>query len=140
MATAKKAGAKRATAKKHTARGLAQDRRKVSAESPHEVAYEAKKMGVTQSAVQAAIKKVGNVRAKIEEALTKAVAKKRSAKTTTHTARGLAQDRRQVSAESKHEVAYVAKKMGVTQVAVKTAIKKVGNDRSKVEAELKKAK
>lgn len=30
--------------------------------------------------------------------------------------------------------------MGVTQAAVKSAIKKVGNDRAKIEAELKKAK
>jgi predicted transcriptional regulator len=132
---AKKAPAKKAAAKKtHSGRGLAQDRRQVSAETPHEVAYEAKKMGVTQAAVKAAIKKVGNDRAKIEAELTKVAAKKG------HTARGLAQDRRQVSGEAKYEVAYVAKKMGVTQAAVMTAIKKVGNDRATIEAELKKRK
>ena len=139
MATAKKAPAKRGAAKKHTVRGLAQDRRQVSAETPHEVAYEAKKMGVTQTAVKDAIKKVGNVREKIEAVLKKAAARKAPAKTT-HSARGLAQDRRQVSAESKYEVAYEAKKMGVSQAAVKAAIKKVGNDRAKIEAELKKGR
>jgi len=134
MATAKKAPAKKVAAKKHTARGLAQDRRQVSAVAPHEVAYEAKKMGATQAAVKAVIAKVGNDRAKIEAELTRAPAKK------AHTARGLAQDRRQVSGEAKYELAYEAKKMGVTQAAVKAAIKKVGNDRAKIEAELKKGK
>ena len=146
MATARKAGAAKRTGKKavakklagkktHTARGLAQDRRQVSGEAKYEVAYEAKKMGVTQAAVQAAIKKVGNVRAKIEAELKKAFGKG-----TAHTARGLAQDRRQVSGEAKYEVAYEAKKMGVTPAAVRAAIKKVGNDRAKIEAELMKAK
>jgi len=37
-----------------------------------------------------------------------------------------------VSAQSKYEVAYAAKKMGVTQAAVKAAIKKVGSDRAKI--------
>ena len=141
-APAKKAVAKKVTAKKaHSARGLAQDRRQVSGEAKYEVAYEAKKMGVTQTAVKTAIAKVGNDRAKIEAELMKqkAAAKKVAAKKG-HTARGLAQDRRQVSGESKHEVAYEAKKMGVTAAAVKTAIAKVGNDRAKIEAELKKRK
>lgn len=76
-------------------------------------------MGVTQAAVKAA---------KIEAALTSAAAKKPPATKAAHTARGLAQDRRQVSGEVKYE----AKKMRVTQAAVKAAIKKVGNDRAKI--------
>jgi len=137
MATVKKAPAKEPAAKKHTARGLAQDRRQVSAEAPYEVAYEARKMGVSQAEVKAAIKKVGNDRAKIEAALKKIALRKGPAK---HTARGLAQDRRLVSGEAKYEVAYEAKKMGVTQAAVKAAIKKVGNDRARIEAELKRGR
>jgi len=140
-AAAKKIAVKKAAAKKvHTTRGMAQDRRQVSAEAKYEVAYEAKKMGVTQAAVLAAIKKVGNDRAKIEAELTKPAAKKTSARKAGHAARGLAQDRRQVSAEAKYEVAYEAKKMGVTSDQVLAAIKKVGNDRAKIEVELKKSK
>jgi hypothetical protein len=49
-----------------------------------------------------------------------------------------AADRNRVAAGQKYEVAYVAKKMGVTAADVKAAIKKVGNMRKDVEAELKK--
>jgi hypothetical protein len=137
----KKATAKKVVAKKmHSARGLAQDRRQVSSEAKYEVAYEAKKMGVTQTAVKTAIAKVGNDRAKIEAELMKQkAAPKKAAATKSHSARGLAQARRQVSGESKYEVAYEAKKMGVTAAAVKAAIGKVGNDRAKIEARLKKS-
>lgn len=45
-----------------------------------------------------------------------------------------------MSAEAPHEVAYEARKKGVTQAAVKAAIKKAGNDRAKIEAEPKKGK
>jgi len=151
MATAKKATAKRAPAKKApakktaakkssakkpalTKRGLAQDRRQVSAAQASEVYYEAKKMGVSTAAVKKAIKKVGNERRDIEAELTKpkkkAAAKKPS--------RGLAQDRRQVAANQASEVYYEARKMGVSKEAVKEAIKKVGNDRADIEVELKK--
>lgn len=46
------------------------DRARVAAGQKHEVAYEAKKMGVSQETVRQTIKKVGNSRAKIEKALT----------------------------------------------------------------------
>jgi predicted DNA-binding protein YlxM (UPF0122 family) len=36
-----------------------------------------------------------------------------------------------------YEVKYLAQKHGVTQKAIKDAVKKVGNSRAKVEAELK---
>ncbi len=45
-----------------------------------------------------------------------------------------------MSGTQKYEVDYEAKKMGVTPDQVKAAIKKVGNDRKKIEAELKKLK
>jgi DNA-binding transcriptional regulator YhcF (GntR family) len=134
----KKAAAKKAPAKKtmHTKRGLAQDRREVSAGQASEVYYEAKKMGVSTAAVKKAIKKVGNQRRNIEVELTKP-AKKAAAKKSN---RGLVQDRRQVAANQASEVYYEAKKMGVSKDAVKEAIKKVGNERADVEVELKKKK
>ena len=153
MATAKKAAAKKAPAKRvlakktaakktsakkttHTKRGLAQDRRQVSAGQASEVYYEAKKMGVSTAAVKKAIKKVGNERTDIEAELTKPK-KKAAAK---KSSRGLAQDRRQVAANQASEVSYEAKKMGVSKEAVKDAIKKVGNERADIEVELKKKK
>jgi len=51
--------------------------------------------------------------------------------------RGRSQDRSRVAAMEDYEVKYLAQKHGVTQTAVKAAVKKVGNSRSKVEAELK---
>jgi hypothetical protein len=47
-------------------------------------------------------------------------------------------DRNKVAGGEAYEVDYVAKKLGVTAEQVKSAIKKVGNDRAKVEAELRK--
>lgn len=47
-------------------------------------------------------------------------------------------DRKLVSAMEDYEVKYLAQKHKVTQKAVKEAVAKVGNSRSKVEAELKK--
>jgi len=133
---AKKTAAKKSSAKKiaHTKRGLAQDRRQVSAGQTSEVYYEAKKMGVSTAAVKKAIKRVGNERKDIEAELTKPK-KKAAAK---KSSRGLAQDRRQVAANQTGEVYYEAKKMGVSKEAVKKAIKKVGNDRVDIEVELKK--
>ena len=55
----------------------------------------------------------------------------------THTKRGLAQDRAKVAGGQKHETAYEAKKTGTTVEQVKKAVDKVGNYRTKVEAELK---
>jgi Mn-dependent DtxR family transcriptional regulator len=60
-----------ATAKKHTAKGLQQDRKLVAGKQPYEVKYEAKKLGVKPAAVKAEIKKVGNSRAKIEKDMKK---------------------------------------------------------------------
>ena len=51
-----------------------------------------------------------------------------------------AQDRRTVAAGEKYEVGYEAKKLGVTPAEILAAIKKVGNDRAKIEAEIKKTK
>ena len=51
--------------------------------------------------------------------------------------RGRSQDRARVAAMEDYEVKYLAQKHGVTQTAVKAAVNKVGNSRSKVEAELK---
>lgn len=52
------------------------------------------------------------------------------------TSRGRTQDRARVAAGQDHEVKYVAKKEGVSTEAVKGAVKKAGNSRKKVEAEL----
>jgi hypothetical protein len=49
-------------------------------------------------------------------------------------------DRVKVAGQEPYEVKFVAKKLGVTDAAVKAAIKKVGNSRPKVEAELKRKK
>ena len=62
MAAAKK------TAKK-TTRGRGQDRAKVAGGQKHEVSYEAKKTGRSALAVKKAVKKVGNVRGKVEKKL-----------------------------------------------------------------------
>jgi len=50
------------------------------------------------------------------------------------------QDRSRVSAMEDYEVKYLAQKHGVTQKAVKHAVKKVGNSRAKVEAELRRGR
>ncbi|UEM18070.1 DUF3606 domain-containing protein (plasmid) [Bradyrhizobium barranii subsp. barranii] len=62
MAAAKKAI-------KKTARGRAQDRAKVAGGQRYEVGYESKKTGRSASAVKKAVKKVGNVRKKVEKRL-----------------------------------------------------------------------
>lgn len=51
-----------------------------------------------------------------------------------------AQDRSRVSAMEDYEIKYLAQKHGVTQKTVKDAVKKVGNSRAKVEAELKRSR
>ena len=56
----------------------------------------------------------------------------------TKTSRGRAQDRARVAAGQDHEVKYEANKEGVSKEAVKSAVKKAGNSRTKVEAELDK--
>ncbi len=53
------------------------------------------------------------------------------------TTRGRAQDRAKVAGGQDHEVRYEAKKESVSKGEVKGAVKKVGNSRKKVEADLK---
>lgn len=75
MATAKKAAAKTAPAKKaHTARGAAQDRKLVAGEQEYEVTYVAKVTGKTAAEVKAAIEAVGHSRVKVVKALKKSFA------------------------------------------------------------------
>ncbi|RVJ59503.1 DUF3606 domain-containing protein [Sinorhizobium medicae] len=52
------------------------------------------------------------------------------------TPRGRAQDRKRVAGGQDQEVRYEAKKEAVTKDAVKKSVKKVGNSRTKVEADL----
>jgi hypothetical protein len=52
--------------------------------------------------------------------------------------RGRAQDRAKVAGGQKHETAYEASKTGTSPGEVREAVKKVGNTRGKVEADLKK--
>ena len=52
--------------------------------------------------------------------------------------RGRNQDRAKVAGGQDHEVAYEKEKMGTTKEAVKESIEKVGNQRTKVEEQLKK--
>jgi hypothetical protein len=52
------------------------------------------------------------------------------------TARGRKQDRARVAGGQGHEVRYEAKKMRKSGAAVKTAVKKVGTSRKKVERRL----
>jgi hypothetical protein len=61
MAAAKKTG--------KTARGRKQDRARVAGGQKYEVSYEAKKTGRSAPAVKKAVKKVGNVRKKVEKRL-----------------------------------------------------------------------
>jgi Protein of unknown function (DUF3606) len=60
------AAAKKAT---KTARGRKQDRARVAGGQKYEVSYEAKKTGRSAPAVKKAVKKVGNVRKKVEKRL-----------------------------------------------------------------------
>jgi hypothetical protein len=53
---------------------------------------------------------------------------------------GRSQDRGKVAAGQKHEVSYEAQKTGAKPAEVRQAVKKAGNSRGKVEAELKKSK
>lgn len=53
--------------------------------------------------------------------------------------KGRKRDRARISGRQTHEVAYVARKFGVSAAVVRAAIKKVGNMREKVYAELEKS-
>jgi hypothetical protein len=61
------AAANKAT--KKTARGRAQDRAEVAGGQKYEVSYGAKKTGRLAPAVKKAVRKVGNVRKKVEKKL-----------------------------------------------------------------------
>lgn len=50
--------------------------------------------------------------------------------------RGRSQDRAKVAAGQDHEVKYEARKEGVSKDTVKKAVKRAGNSRKKVEAEI----
>lgn len=52
------------------------------------------------------------------------------------TPKGRAQDRARVAAGQDHEVKYEARKESVSKEALKSAIKKAGNSRKRVEAEI----
>jgi len=72
MATAKKAAPAKtpaAPAKKHTPRGLEQDRKLVAGQQKYEVSYVAKKTNTTAAAVKAAIEAEGHSRVKVEKVL-----------------------------------------------------------------------
>lgn len=56
-------------AKKHTARGLKQDRALVAGGQDYEAGYEAKKTGRSRTAVKKTVKKVGNIRKRVEKRL-----------------------------------------------------------------------
>ena len=53
---------------------------------------------------------------------------------------GRSQDRRKVAGGQEHEVNYEKEKMKTSGERVKKAVKKVGNERQKVEKDLKKKK
>jgi len=53
------------------------------------------------------------------------------------TSRGRAQDRAKVAGGQDYEVRHEAKKEGVSKDTVKKAVKKAGNSRKKVEAEIR---
>ena len=55
------------------------------------------------------------------------------------TSRGRTQDRKRVASGQEHEVRYQAKSRSTTGTAVKKAVKKVGNSRAEVDAELGKS-
>ena len=54
------------------------------------------------------------------------------------TNRGRSQDRSKVAGGQRHETAYEAKKTGTSSTDVRQAVRRAGNSRGKVEAELKK--
>ncbi|MGR9186413.1 DUF3606 domain-containing protein [Rhizobium leguminosarum] len=55
-----------------------------------------------------------------------------------NTSRGRAQDRARVAGGQDHEVQYEAEKERVSKLKVRETVKKVGNSRKKVEANLEK--
>jgi hypothetical protein len=65
------AGKKTAKKAKKTARGRKQDRARVAGGQDYEVRYEAKKTKLSAPAVEKAVKKVGNVRKRVEKRLSR---------------------------------------------------------------------
>ena len=122
--TPAKKAAKKASKKtaKRSASALKADRARVSKQGP-ELAYVAKKFGVTTDRVTAAIEKVGNMRVDVYAAL-------ESFKN-----RSKAADRAKVSRQS-HEVALLAKKFSASKATVLAAIDKHGSSRKKIEKAL----
>jgi hypothetical protein len=112
-----------ATAKKKSAASLKSDRAHVSSQG-HEIAYVAKKHGVSEDVVKNAIAKVGNTRVKVEAAI-------KSFKV-----RSKAADKAAVSREP-HEIAYLAKKYSLSSDKVLAVVVKHGPSRNKVETALK---
>jgi hypothetical protein len=121
--TAKKAA--RTAATKGTKRAAAArnaDRARVSKQGP-ELAYVARKFGVTKERVVAAIAKVGNLRVDVYAALER------------FTVRSKAADKAKVSRQP-HEVALLARKFNTSKAAVLNALATHGSSRKKIEAAL----
>lgn len=121
--TARKAGkkaAKKAAPRKASA--LKADRARVSKQGA-ELAYVAKKFGVSTDRVAAAIDSVGNMRTDVYAALT------------SFKNRSKAADRAKVSRQP-HELALMARKFKTTKAAVVAALDKHGSSRKKVEKAL----
>lgn len=123
MAKKKKVAAKKTARTVRSKASRAADASRIS-KQPTELAYVARKFGVTKDVVTKAIAKVGNVRTAVYAAL--------KARQT----RSKAADRAKVSGEA-HEVAYLASKLSVTKTAVLEALKAHGSSRKKVETALK---
>jgi histone H1/5 len=120
--TAKKPAAKKAPAKRSAA-SIKADRLRVSLGA--EAEYLAKKHGVDVKVVNNAIKKVGNMRVKVEAAI-------KSFKV-----RSKAADLALVSSED-HEISYLAKKFNLSADEVLAVVREHGPSRKKVEAALSK--
>lgn len=113
------------TAKKGTTRAAAArkaDRARVSKQGS-ELAYVAKKFGVTKERVVAAITKVGNLRVDVYAALER------------FKVRSTAADKAKVSRQP-HEVALLARKFNTSKEAVLNALATHGSSRKKIEAAL----
>lgn len=120
---AKSAAKKKAVGKTtRTKAGRAADRARVSKQAT-ELAYVAKKFGVSKEVVLKAIAKAGNGRAAVYAAIT------------AYKARSRAGDRARVSRQS-HEVARMAAKFNVSTETVLATLEEQGSSRRKVEAAL----
>jgi hypothetical protein len=123
MAKKKKVAAKKTVRSTRSKASRAADAARVS-KQPAELAYVARKFGVSKDVVIKAIAKVGHMRTAVYAALK------------SHKTRSKAADRAKVSSQA-HEVAYLARKFSVTRATVLAALKAHGSSRKKVEAALK---